>query len=328
MNLETLELSTQVLIAEARLRGVDVEILDPEDNFIVLRRDGRTEYVKQATRTSADPYISALLMENKEVTKIVLRAAGLRVPAGGKYRSLDAALADYPQYREQKIVVKPNSTNFGEGVAILEAGVELTGYRAALEAAFALDASVLVEEFMAGREFRFLVIGGQTRAVLHRVPANVRGDGRSTIRELVAAKNQHPYRGEGYRKPLERIRLDAIELDFLAGQALGAESVPPADTIVHLRKNSNISTGGDSIDFTDTMPAVYQRWAEQATAVVGAAICGLDMIIPDLAAEGPDASYCILELNFNPALHIHDFPAEGANRHVERHVLDLLGFSG
>lgn len=327
MNLENLELSTQVLIAEARQRGVDVEVLDPEDNFIALRRDDRTEYVKQATRTSADPYVSALIMENKEVTKIVLRAAGLRVPAGGKYRLLDAALADYPQHCERKMVVKPNSTNFGEGVAILEAGVERAEYRAALEAAFALDGSVLVEEFIAGREFRFLVIGGQTRAVLHRVPANIRGDGRSTIRELVASKNQHPYRGEGYRKPLERLRLDAIELDFLAGQGLSPESVPPAEAVVYLRKNSNISTGGDSIDFTDTMPAVYQRWAEQATAAVRAVICGLDMIIPDLSAESPDASYCILELNFNPALHIHDFPAEGTNRHVERHVLDLLGFT-
>ena len=326
VNIETLELSTQVLIAESRRRDIEVEILDPEDNFIALRRDGRTEYVKQATRTSADTYISALLMENKEVTKKVLRAAGLRVPAGGKYRSLTAALADYPNHREQKMVVKPNSTNFGEGVAIIESGAELSVYRAALEAAFALDASVLVEEFVEGREFRFLVIGGQTRAVLHRVPANVRGDGRTTIRELVAAKNLHPYRGENYRKPLERIRLDSTELDFLSGQGLTPESVPDAGAVVFLRKNSNISTGGDSIDFTDTMPAVYRRWAEQATAAVGAAICGLDMIIPDIAAAGPDAGYSILELNFNPALHIHDFPAEGENRHVERYVLDLLGF--
>jgi glutamate--cysteine ligase len=211
-------------------------------------------------------------------------------------------------------------------VAILDPGVDLSVYRAALEAAFALDPSVLVEEFVEGREFRFLVIGGQTRAVLHRIPANVRGDGRMTIRELVAAKNQDPHRGEGYRKPLERIRLDPIELDFLAGQGLSPESVPAPGAVVFLRKNSNISTGGDSIDFTDTMPAVYQRWAEQATATVRAAICGLDMIIPNIAAEGPDAVYCILELNFNPALHIHDFPAEGKNRHVERHVLDLLGF--
>ena len=325
MNLETLELSTQVLIAEARRRGVEVEILDADDNFIALRRDGRTEYVKQATRTSADTYISALLMENKEVTKKVLRAAGLRVPAGEKYRSLAVALEDYPNHRGRKIVVKPNSTNFGEGVAILEAGAEMAAYRAALEAAFALDGSVLVEEFVAGREYRFLLIGGLTRAVLHRIPANVRGDGRATIRELVAVKNRHPHRGEGYRKPLERIRLEEVELGFLAGQGLTPESVPPAGTVVFLRKNSNISTGGDSLDLSDTMPAIYRRWAEQATAAVGAVICGLDMIIPDLAADGPDAAYHILELNFNPALHIHDFPAEGQNRHVERYVLDLLG---
>jgi glutamate--cysteine ligase len=326
VNVESLELSTQVLIAEARRRNVEIEILDADDNFIALRRDGRTEYVKQATRTSADTYISALLMENKEVTKKVLRADGLRVPAGGKYRSLAAALDDYPNHRERKMVVKPNSTNFGEGVAILDLGAELSVYRAALEAAFALDATVLVEEYVEGREFRFLVIGGQTRAVLHRLPANVRGDGRTTIRELVAMKNLHPYRGENYRKPLERIRLDSTELDFLSAQGLTPESVPDADAVVFLRKNSNISTGGDSIDFTDTMPLVYRRWAEQATAAVRAAICGLDMIIPDIAAEGPNAAYSILELNFNPALHIHDFPAEGKNRHVERHVLDLLGF--
>ncbi|MEY4938712.1 MAG: bifunctional glutamate--cysteine ligase GshA/glutathione synthetase GshB [Verrucomicrobiota bacterium] len=327
MPLKTLELSTQVLIAEAQRRGIDVEILDADDNFIALRRDGRTEYVKQATRTSADPYISALLMENKEVTKKVLRAAGLRVPAGGKYRSLAAALADHASYAGRKIVVKPNSTNFGEGVAILEADAGEPAYRAAVEAAFALDASALVEEFVAGREYRFLVIGGRTRALLHRIPANVRGDGRASIRELVAVKNRDPNRGEGYRKPLERIRLEATELEFLAGEGLSPESVPAAGRVIYLRKNSNISTGGDSLDLTDTMPAVYQHWAEQATAAAGAAICGLDMIIPDLTREGADAAYCILELNFNPALHIHDFPAEGSNRQVERYVLDLIGFA-
>jgi glutamate--cysteine ligase len=50
------------------------------------------------------------------------------------------------------------------------------------------------------------------------------------------------------------------------------------------------------------------------------------MIVPDPADAGPGAAYSIIELNFNPALHIHDFPETGENRHVERPVLDLLGF--
>ncbi len=326
MTYEALELSTQALIAEAERRGISVEVLDAHDNFIALRRDGRTEYVKQATRTSADTYISALLMENKQVTKHVLRAAGLAVPEGRHYHEIGSAQADAPFWLGRRIVVKPNSTNFGEGVAILGADASREDYAAAVATAFSHDTSILVEEFVEGREFRFLVIGGKTRAVLHRVPANVTGDGRSTIRELVEAKNRHPFRGEGYRKPLEKIRLGETEIAFLAAQGLTADSVPATDRTVYLRRNSNISTGGDSIDYTDTMPAVYRRHAERATAAVRANICGLDMIIPNQDATGDDAPYSILELNFNPALHIHDYPAIGENRHVGRYVLDAIGF--
>jgi glutamate--cysteine ligase len=265
-------------------------------------------------------------MENKAVTKLVLTAAGLRAPGGARYDHEPEAAGDFARYAGRRIVVKPNATNFGEGVALLGADAGEAEYRAAVTAAFALDRTVLVEEFVEGREFRFLVIGGATRAVLHRVPANVTGDGVSDITALVAEKNRDPKRGEGYRKPLEKIRLGEVETAFLAGQGLAAASVPAAGERVYLRKNSNISTGGDSIDFTDTMPAVYQRLAERATAAAGANICGLDMIIPDVTDAREDAAYSILELNFNPALHIHDYPAVGENRRVERFVLDQIGF--
>jgi len=49
------------------------------------------------------------------------------------------------------------------------------------------------------------------------------------------------------------------------------------------------------------------------------------MIVPDPADSREDADYAIIELNFNPALHIHDFPETGRNRQVERPVLDLIG---
>ncbi len=322
-----LELSTRLVIAEARRRGVAVEVLDRSDNFIRLARGANVQLVKQATRTAADSYIAALAMENKQVTKALLERAGLRTPAGRLHDSEAAALADWPRVQGRATVVKPRSTNFGEGVAILAASATCEEYAAAVRAAFALDAAVLVEDFIAGREFRFLVVGGVTRAVLHRVPANVVGDGARTIRELVTAKNQHPFRGEGYVKPLEKIVLGETELAFLAAAGLTPEAVPAAGATVFLRKNSNISTGGDSIDWTDTMPAVYHRIAERATAALGAQISGVDMIVPDPADGGADAAYSIIELNFNPALHIHDFPETGENRHVERPALDLIGFA-
>lgn len=322
-----MELSTRLLIAEALRRGATVEVLDRSDNFLRLAQGANVQLVKQATRTSADSYIAALAMENKQVTKAELERAGLRVPAGRLHDSVTEALADWPRVRGRATVVKPRSTNFGEGVAILGASAGEAEFAAAVRAAFALDAAVLVEDFVGGREFRFLVIGGRTRAVLHRVPANVVGDGRRTIRDLVAEKNRHPFRGEGYVKPLERIMLGETEVAFLAAAGMGPDVVPAAGRTVFLRKNSNISTGGDSIDWTDTMPAVYHRIAERATAALGAQISGVDMIVPDPGDERDEADYAIIELNFNPALHIHDYPETGKNRQVERHVLDLIGIA-
>jgi glutamate--cysteine ligase len=320
-----MELSTRLLIAEALHRGASVEILDRSDNFIRLVQGDNVQFVKQATRTSADSYISALAMENKQVTKVLLERAGLRVPAGRLHTNLSQASADWPRVKGRATVVKPRSTNFGDGVAILAAMATQAEYVQAVQAAFALDSAVLVEDFASGREFRFLVIGGRTRAVLHRVPANVAGDGVRTIRELVAEKNLHPFRGEHYVKPLEKIVLGDTELAFLAANGMTLESVPTAGQTVFLRKNSNISTGGDSIDWTDTMPAIYHGIAERATAALGAQISGVDMIVPDPADSRDDADYAIIELNFNPALHIHDFPETGRNRQVEQPVLDLIG---
>ena len=51
--------------------------------------------------------------------------------------------------------------------------------------AFAHDQTILLEEFITGKEYRFLVMGDEVVGILHRVPANVIGDGILTIEQLV-----------------------------------------------------------------------------------------------------------------------------------------------
>ncbi len=322
---EDLELSTQMLIREALRRGHTVEVLDRIANLIRIAGSGKIEYIQQATRSSADRYITPLIMENKKVTKQILAEAGIRVPAGRDYHSLAEMEADRDYWKDRgSIVVKPNSTNFGIAVVILEAPFTDDDFLEAGRAAFAEDTCVLVEEYITGKEYRFLVIDGIVRAVLHRVSANVTGDGKSTISELIDVKNTDPRRGKGYHSPLERLRKDDEETRFLRTQGLSFSSVPGHGEVVYLRKNSNISTGGDSIDFTDTMHPGYNDIAAASAAAVGAKICGVDMMVTDIGAEPTGENYGIIELNFNPALHIHDFPHEGENRKVETYVLDLL----
>lgn len=322
---EDMELSTQLLIRESLSRGYRVDVLDRKDQFIRIVTDSAVEYVKQATRTRADSYIAPLLMGNKAVTKIVLAEAGLRVPGGAEFVSLSDALDAFVDWEGRALVIKPNSTNFGKAVKIFPRGADKLQYHSAAEEAFQHDSTVLVEDFLPGREYRFLVIGDFVRGILHRVPANVTGDGRSDIRRLVDQKNRNPLRGKGYVSPLEKLGLGSTEETFLSNSGLNFNSVPERGELIFLRENSNISTGGDSLDFTDRIHPGYKDLAFAASSAVGAKICGVDMMITDTEIPPDEDNYGIIELNFNPALHIHDFPYQGENRHVEVHVLNLLG---
>lgn len=321
---EDMELSTQILMKEAILRGIKIEVLDRSDNFIALKRGSHIEYVKQATKTSKDSYMTMLIMENKTVTKKVLERAGICVPNGIEVFKGQSLEVPAKRYEGKAIVVKPKSTNFGTGISIFPQGASKEDIVKALEIGFMHDQTVLIEEFAKGKEYRFLVIGDEVAGILHRVPANVIGDGTKTIRELVEIKNQDSLRGKGYKTPLEKINLDASSELFLKQSGLTFDCVPKKDEVVYLRENSNISTGGDSIDYTDQMPQRFKDIAVASAKAAGAKFCGVDMMLEDYTdAEG---KYAIIEINFNPAIHIHSYPYKGTERNIAEKVLNVLGF--
>ena len=324
--LEDMELSTQLLLREAVRRGVAFDILDRQENFIRLKREENIQYVRQATKTSLDNYASVLVMENKVITKQVLDEHGIRVPKGMDYTNSISAKADFNYFKEQSVVIKPKLTNFGLGITILKVNTDASIFERAIDIAFGFDSSILIEEFIEGKEFRFFVMADEVVGILQRVPANITGNGFQTIRELVVEKNKDPLRGKGYHTPLEKIQLGEAELMFLKSQDRDFESVPLDTEIVFLRENSNISTGGDSIDYTDDIPESYKQIAVKAAQALDVKITGLDMIIPDFTQEATNENYAIIELNFNPAIHIHCHPFKGKNRRLNEKLLDLLGF--
>jgi len=326
IGLEDMELSTQLLLREAIRRGVYFEILDRKENFVRLNKNGNIQYVKQATKTSLDNYASILAMENKLVTKKILDEHGIRAPKGNDYSSAEVAKADYILFQGKPVVIKPNQTNFGIGITIIKENNDEATYCRAIDIAFANDSTILIEEFIEGKEFRIFVINDEVVGILHRVPANVTGDGTSSIRELVRIKNQDPLRGKGYHTPLEKIQLGEAEAMFLQAQHKDFDYIPASAETVYLRENSNISTGGDSIDFTDDIPDSYKRIAIEAAKALNVRITGLDMMIPDHTKEASDDNYAIIELNFNPAIHIHCHPFKGKNRKLNEKLMDALGY--
>ncbi|KAA6209901.1 bifunctional glutamate--cysteine ligase GshA/glutathione synthetase GshB [Avibacterium paragallinarum] len=324
---DNMELSTQALLFDLIQKGIKTEILDEQDQFLCLQVGDHIEYVKNGNMTSKDSYISPLIMENKVVTKKVLHKAGFNVPQSMEFTSAEQAVANYGLFEGRAVVIKPKSTNYGLGITIFQQGVSNRGdFAKAIEIAFREDKEVMVEDYLSGTEYRFFVLGEETLAVLLRVPANVGGDGKHSVAELVAAKNDHPLRGDGSRTPLKKIALGDIEKLQLKEQGLTVDSIPDAGRIVQLRANSNISTGGDSIDMTDEMHPSYKALAVGITKAMGAAVCGVDLIIPDLhkPAEPSLQSWGVIEANFNPMMMMHIFPYSGKSRRLTLDVIKML----
>lgn len=104
-----------------------------------------------------------------------------------------------------------------------------------------------------------LVIGGRLAAVTRRVAAQVTGDGRHSIAELVMAANADPRRipPAGLLRPLP---LDAEALQLLAADGWTPTAVPAAGQHVRLRTASNRAQGGTTEDVTAQVHPTMPSW--------------------------------------------------------------------
>ena len=221
-------------------------------------------------------------------------------------------------------VVKPLDGNHGRGVHLDLRSEEAV--RAAFHGALAQSrgGDVVVETYVAGNDYRCLVIGGKVAAIAERVPASVTGDGVHTVRELVDIANSDPRRGIGHEKVLTRIRVDDAAVSLVRAQGYEMDEVLPDGGWVKLALTGNMSTGGTSIDRTVEAHPDNVEIAETAARIVGLDVAGIDFICPDIATPVRETGGAIVEVNAAPGFRMHTHPTEGEPQYVARPVIDSL----
>lgn len=312
------------IIKDAISQGIDYKILNELKSVVEFNYNGHKEFVIEGNKTDRDNYIFPIITDDKFIAKSIMQEAGLNVPKAillDKTMDQDDIENLVSPFYNQTLVVKPRNTNYGTGITVFSKKASKKQILNAIEYAFKFDDNILIEEFVKGMEYRFLVVDGKCLSIVHRRAASVIGDGKSTIRELMLIKNQEPW----HVLTGCPMKMDEPVNEYLKLSGLTLDSIPPAGKRITLRSNSNGSTGGETIDFTAEVPARFKRIAEKAAKAFDAKISGVDIIIDDFKKE----DYSIIEINDNPGYSINEWPYEpneGKGVKIGLDILRLLGY--
>jgi cyanophycin synthetase len=312
--------STRAIVDAARRRGIPVRRLTPTGSLVQLGYGIHQKRIL-ASQTSDTSALAVEICQEKPLTNMVLRNVGISVPEGRTVRSADEAW-EVAQDLGLPVILKPEAGNQGKGVMVnLRSEAEV---RQAYEVASQYGDDVLVERHIEGEDYRLLVVNGKMVAAARRDPAQVVGDGRRTVAQLVEVANQDPRRRPGHSSALTRIRLDDAARVVLGQQGLTAESVPAPGQVVKLRQNCNLSTGGTATDVTDEVHPSNAQMAELAAQVLNLDVAGIDLLCKDIRRPLMEQGGAIVEVNAAPGLRMHLQPTNGLPRDVGGPIVESL----
>jgi len=292
--LDRLNPYARIIADEAIRRGIRVDVLDADAGYLRLEHGGRTVL----TRESLSEYTSAVAMsrcDDKRITRKVVAEAGVRVPVG---RTATFSEDDHRFLEEAgAVVVKPARGEQGAGITV---GVrESDELDVALQRAGGMGGDILIEELAEGDDLRLVVIDGSVVAAALRRPAEVAGNGRNTIRELIEAQSRRRQAATGGESS---IPLDDLTEATVADEGWELDEVLPRGHELRVRRTANLHTGGTIHDVTDDLHPALARAAITAAEAIGIPVTGVDLLVR--SPSEPD--YVFIEANERPGLANHE----------------------
>ena len=301
---EDLNPYARIIVDEAHRRGIEVRVDDAEGGLFTLTQGGRQIRCRESL-SDLTTAVSMTLCQDKQLTHRTLARAGLNLPA--------QQLAGSPQEnaaflkRHGSLVVKPVDGEQGHGVSVDLRNAE--DMEEAIRRARQFDQRVLLESFHQGLDLRVVVIGYEVVAAAVRRPAEVIGDGRHSIRELIEAQSRRRQAATGGES---RIPLDEETQRCLRDAGFELDSVLPQGERLAVRRTANLHTGGTLEDVTDQLHPELKEAAVRAARALDIPVVGLDLLVP--GADQPD--YVIIEANERAGLANHE-PQPTAERFVD-----------
>lgn len=291
---ENLNPYAEIIVNEARRRGIRVDIIDPDLSLFVLSHGGVRIHCRESLSdlTSA---VSFTLCDDKRLTRRVWEAVGLQMPAQ-QTADDDAANVAFLE-RHERVVVKPAVGEQGAGVAVDVRTPDDLG--AAVAVARRQHSDVLLEEYVPGEDLRVIVIDGEVVAAAVRKPPEITGTGRHTIEQLIQKYNRRRAAATGGES---RIPTDDETERCIRDAGYELTSTLPAGKQLTVRKTANLHTGGTIHDVTPELNDHLAEVSVEAARALNIPVVGLDLIVEDVSSS----EYVLIEANERPGLANHE----------------------
>lgn len=223
------------------------------------------------------------------------------------------------------VVLKPQYGNKGKGVILnIKNEKELLNAYSNLIKKYK---DIMIEKYHKGRDYRVCMVNYEVVAVSLRIPPFVVGNGKDTIKQLIDELNSNPERGNDHENNLTKIKIDNEVINYIKEQGASLNKVLEKNKKIILRKNANISTGGEAIDCTDIICEENIKLCIRAAKALKLDICGIDICTDDISKpiiDNEDINGIIMEINAAPGLRMHLNPSKGKPRDIGKHIVNML----
>lgn len=305
--------SVRYIVEELQKRDIHPDILELPNGGTLLNffYAGSFRFI-----SGVSPDLSAstgrTISNDKYIAHILATKLGISSPETILYTDTQVAKAFLKKHA--RVVVKPLDGAHGDGITTnVTNEKELT---MALEKATKVSASVLLQEYVEGDDYRVLVIDGEVVAASLRTPAAVTGDGVHTIRELIDHENKtNQLRGSNYTKPQNYIDVRAAELYL--GKVIN--SIPEKGEPVNVVGTANIGTGGAAENKTSELPPSLKIESARFAKATGLFICGVDFLYDTVKGK-----WYFIEVNSSPSFGLHVSPLKGDSIDVHKVFVERL----
>jgi GNAT-family acetyltransferase (TIGR03103 family) len=293
-----------IIIREARKRGIAVDILDANNAYFSLSFGGRSILCRESL-TELTSAVAMSLCDNKAMTLRLLTKQGLRVPAQCQAAEPETYGPFLEKYK--RVVVKPARGEQGQGISVDVSEPEAIKKAVAFARQFCEQ--IIIEEMVDGQDLRIIVIDFEVVAAAVRKPPVIRGSGEHTIEKLIEKQSRRRAAATGGES---RIPLDDETRRCVEAAGYSLQDILPLDETLVVRKAANLHTGGTIHDVTDALHPALRRAAVDAARALNIPVVGLDFLVPSV--EGSD--YVIIEANERPGLANHE-PQPTAERFID-----------